>query len=229
MMEHEQPKFRVMGDRSLLVELGDGISREVNRRVRMLYYSLIDRKLGGVVELIPGYATVLIVFDPLKISLAALKAATLRLMETADPSRIPEPRTVRIPVVYGGDFGPDLPWLAEFHHMTPDEVIRYHTATTYHVYMIGFTPGYPYMGEVPVEIATPRRDTPRTQVPQGSVGIAQRQTGIYPVASPGGWQIIGRTPVRLFDPAAWPPTSLEIGDAVNFYPVEKEAFANWQP
>jgi inhibitor of KinA len=106
-MEYEEPKFRLMGDRSLLVALGDDISREVNRRVRMLYYSLMDRKLGGVVELIPSYATLLIVFDPLKISLAGLKAGTLRLMETADPSRIPEPKTVRIPVVYGGDFGPD--------------------------------------------------------------------------------------------------------------------------
>ena len=227
-MEVEQPKFRVMGDRSLLVELGDEISREVHRRVRMLYFSLIDCKLEGVVELIPSYAALLIVFDPLRISLTALKAGTLRLMETADPSRIPEPRTVRIPVVYGGEFGPDLIWLAEIHHMTPDDVIRYHSATTYHVYMIGFTPGFPYMGEVPVEITTPRRDTPRTRVPQGSVGIAQRQTGIYPVASPGGWQIIGRTPIRLFDPAAWPPTPLEIGDAVNFYPIEMEAYKNWQ-
>jgi KipI family sensor histidine kinase inhibitor len=228
-MEYEQPKFRVMGDRSLLVELGDDISREVNQRVRMLYYSLIDRKLGGVVELIPSYATLLIIFDPLKISLAALKASTARLMECTDPSRIPKPKTVRIPVVYGGDFGPDLTWLAETHRMTPDDVIRYHSTTTYHVYMIGFTPGFPYMGEVPAEIATPRRDTPRTRVPQGSVGIAQRQTGIYPVSSPGGWQIIGRTPIRLFDPEVWPPTPLEIGDAVNFYPIEMEAYENWQP
>lgn len=228
-MEFEQPKFRAMGDRALLVELGGDINREVNRRVRMLYFSLIDRKLGGVVELIPSYAALLIVFDPLKMSLVGLKTGILRLMETADPSRIPEPKTVRIPVVYGEDFGPDLLWLAEFHRMTPDDVIRYHSGITYHVYMIGFTPGFPYMGEVPIEIATPRRDTPRTRVPQGSVGIAQRQTGIYPVTSPGGWQIIGRTPVMLFDPAAWPPTPLEIGDAVNFYPIEMETYENWQP
>ena len=228
-MEFEQPKFRAMGDRALLVELGGDINREVNRRVRMLYYSLVDCELGGVVELIPSYAALLIVFDPLKMSLAGLKAGTLRLMETADPSRIPDPKTIRIPVVYGGDFGPDLLWLAEFHRMTPDDVIRYHSGITYHVYMIGFTPGYPYMGEVPIEIATPRRDTPRTLGPQGSVGIAQRQTGIYPVTSPGGWQIIGRTPVRLFDPAAWPPTPLEIGDSVNFYPIEMETYENWQP
>lgn len=228
-MEDEQPKFRVMGDRSLLVHLGDEISREVHQCVRTLYFNLIDCKLAGVVELIPSYATLLIVFDPLKISLAALKTNVARLMESPDPSRIPEPRTVRIPVVYGGDFGPDLPSLAETHCMTPDDVIRYHTATTYHVYMIGFTPGFPYMGEVAAEIATPRRGTPRTRVPQGSVGIAQRQTGIYPVASPGGWQIIGRTPIKLFDPEVWPPTPLEIGDAVIFYSIEMEAFKNWQP
>jgi len=228
-MEFEQPKFRSMGDRALLVELGGEINLEVNQCVRMLYYRLSENKLAGVVELIPSYAALLIVFDPLKISLAALKANTVRLMQSSDPSQIPEPRTVRIPVVYGGDFGPDLPWLAAHHHLSPEEVIRYHTAATYHVYMIGFTPGFPYLGEVPAEIATPRRDTPRTRVPQGSVGIAQRQTGIYPVASPGGWQIIGRTPVRLFDPAAWPPTPFEIGDAVNFYPIEMETYRNWQP
>lgn len=218
-----------MGDRSLLVHLGDEISRGAHQCVRTLYFSLIDCKLEGIVELIPSYATLLIIFDPLKISLAALKTNAARLMESPDPSRIPEPRTVRIPVVYGGDFGPDLTWLAETHCMTPDDVIRYHMATTYHVYMIGFTPGFPYMGEVAAEIATPRRDTPRTRVPQGSVGIAQRQTGIYPVASPGGWQIIGRTPIKLFDPEVWPPTPLEIGDAVIFYSIDKEAFKNWQP
>lgn len=228
-MRYAKPKFRVMGDRSLLVELGEGISRDVSRCVRMLYFSLLDQKPGGVLELIPSYATLLILFNPLQISLTALKILTARLMETADPSRIPEPKTLRIPVVYGGDFGPDLPWLADLHHMAPEDVVRHHTAATYHVYMIGFTPGFPYLGEVSAAIAAPRRKTPRTRVPQGSVAIAQRQTGIYPVASPGGWQIIGRTPVKLFDPAAWPPSPIDIGDAVNFYAIEKEAFDGWLP
>ncbi|MFZ0134209.1 MAG: 5-oxoprolinase subunit PxpB [Desulfobacterales bacterium] len=228
-MLNTQPKFRVMGDRSLLVELGDGIDRDVNRRVRMLCHQVRDRKICGVIELIPGYAGVLIIFDPLKTSLSALKTGIACALETVTSEGVPEPRQVRIPVAYGGDFGPDLSWLAEYHHLTPDAVIRYHTATTYQVYMIGFTPGFPYMGEVPVEIAAPRRSTPRTHVPQGSVAIAQRQTGIYPAASPGGWQIIGRTPFRLFDPATFPPTPLEAGDLVTFYAIEREAFDAWQP
>jgi KipI family sensor histidine kinase inhibitor len=226
-MEYEQPKFRDMGDRSLVVELGDEISQDVNRRVRMLYFSLRDRNLNGIVDLIPSYAALLVVFDPLGISLAALRTAITGLMETADPARIPEPKTVKIPVVYGGSYGPDLVWLAGFCQITAEEVIRLHTATTYHVFMIGFTPGFPYMGEVPAQIAAPRRQTPRTLVPQGSVGIAQRQTGIYPVASPGGWQIIGRTPLRLFDPLATPPAPLTTGDAVTFYPIDGEAFESW--
>ncbi|MFZ0614172.1 MAG: 5-oxoprolinase subunit PxpB [Desulfobacterales bacterium] len=228
-MQDTQPKIRVMGDRSLLVELGDGISREVNQRVRRLYCTLTEHKLGGVIELIPGYATLLVIFDPLRTSLSALKTAIARAVETVASAPIAKPRTVRIPVAYGGAFGPDLTWLAEFHHLTPDEVIRHHSSTTYQVYMIGFIPGFPYMGEVPVEIAAPRRSTPRTHVPQGSVAIAQRQTGIYPAASPGGWQIIGRTPFRLFDPATFPPTPLEPGDLVTFYAIERKAFDAWQP
>ncbi len=228
-MLNTQPKFRVMGDRSLLVELGDRIDREVNRRVRMLCHQVRDRKVCGVIELIPGYAGVLVIFDPLKIALAALKTVIVRAMEPGVPFHMPAPRTLRIPVAYGGDFGPDLNWLAEYHQLTPDAVIRYHTAITYQVYMIGFTPGFPYLGEVPVEIAAPRRSTPRTHVPRGSVAIAQRQTGIYPAASPGGWQVIGRTPIRLFDPAAFPPTPLEAGDLVTFYAIEREVFDAWQP
>lgn len=228
-MQYTQPKFRAMGDRSLLVELGDGIDREVNQRVRMLGHKVRDRELSGVVELIPGYATLLVIFDPLKTSLSALRTGIAEALESIASEGVPEPRTVRIPVVYGGDFGPDLNWLAAYHHLTPETVIRYHTATTYQVYMIGFTPGFPYLGEVPIEIAAPRRSTPRTHVPQGSVAIAQRQTGIYPAASPGGWQIIGRTPFRLFDPAAFPPTPLEAGDLVTFCAIEREAFDAWRP
>jgi KipI family sensor histidine kinase inhibitor len=227
-MIYENPKFLSMGDRSLLVELGDSISLDVNRRVRLLYYNLSCRKLKGIVELIPSYASLLIVFDPLMLSYSVLQTMIIKLFTNPGEMKTPEPRTVEIPVVYGGEFGPDLDWVAEFHSLTPSDVVRHHSATTYHVYMIGFTPGYPYMGEVPFEIVTPRRDTPRTHVPKGSVGIAQRQTGIYPVESPGGWQIIGRTPLTLFDPHATPPVLLETGDVVTFYPIEEEEFESWQ-
>jgi KipI family sensor histidine kinase inhibitor len=218
-----------MGDRALLVELGDEISLEVNQRVRELFYVLDGTKLSGITELLPSYRSLLLIFDPLKISLAALKNRVMVLQKTLDPSLVPEPKTLRIPVAYGDEYGPDLEWVAEYHHITTHEVIRLHSSVTYHVFMIGFTPGYPYLGELPDEIVSPRRKTPRTHVPRGSVGIAQKQTGIYPVESPGGWQIIGRTPINLFDPQAWPPAFLAMGDLVTFDPISKEEYVAWQP
>jgi inhibitor of KinA len=119
--------------------------------------------------------------------------------------------------------------VSDFHGISPEEVIHLHTAATYRVYMIGFMPGYAYMGEIPERLATPRKETPRTRVPAGSVGIAQRQTGIYPAESPGGWQIIGRTPIALFDPRTWPPAALDMGDMVQFHPISPEAYLNWRP
>jgi inhibitor of KinA len=132
---------------------------------------------------------------------------------------LPSPRIVEIPVAYGGEFGPDLQWVANYLKINREEVVHLHTQPIYQVYMIGFMPGFPYMGEVLDSLVTPRRETPRTHVMQGSVGIAQKQTGVYPVKSPGGWQIIGRTPIRLFDPQKNPPSFLEMGDRVKFYAI----------
>jgi KipI family sensor histidine kinase inhibitor len=228
-VKYDKPTYRTVGDGALLVELGDSIDRTVNRSVRTLLYAMSEQQLDGVHDLLPGYASLLVVFDPLRVSVSALRILVEKIHAEPDAVRIPEPRTVRIPVAYGGEFGPDLDWVAQFHGISPEEVVRLHCGTSYTVYMIGFTPGFPYMGELPGEIATPRRKTPRTRVVRGSVGIARHQTGIYPVDSPGGWQVIGRTPVALFDPGAHPPTPLEMGDTVVFYPIEKEAFENWQP
>ncbi len=227
-MLYEHPTYRIMGDRALLVELGDGISPLVSKKVRELFLCLKNNRVEGVVETVPGYRSLLIVYDPLKVTLSALKERLNKLHKTIDRSEIPKPRTLEIPVVYGGECGPDLNWVAEFHRVPPEEVIRLHTGTTYRVYMIGFTPGFAYMGELPDTIATPRKETPRTSVPRGSVGIAQSQTGVYPVESPGGWQIIGLTPLKLFDPAKWPPTPLEMGDRVKFFPIKKEEIARWE-
>ena len=134
---------------------------------------------------------------------------------------LPQAKLVTVPVFYGGDYGPDLDGVAGHLGISSDEVIRLHSQTIYRVYMIGFTPGYPYMGELPAALAVPRRSTPRTRVPKGSVGIAQRQTGIYPVESPGGWQIIGWTPIELFDPQRQMPSLLEMGDGVKFEAVRQ--------
>lgn len=227
-MLFKNPVYRKMGDCSLLVEVGDEIDIDVNQKVRELFAGLKTDPLAGVVDAIPGYRSLLIIFDPLKTTLRQIQEEVQHLLRTLDPSQLPEPKTMEVPVVYGGKYGPDLKWVADYHGITPEEVIRFHTGHTYHVYMIGFMPGYPYMGELPEEIVTPRRETPRTVVPRGSVGLAQKQTGIYSTQSPGGWQIIGWTPLILFDSTRWPPGLLEMGDRVKFYAIKEEELVNWQ-
>jgi inhibitor of KinA len=227
-MLYEKPIFRLMGDRALLVEMGDEISPAVNQSVQELFTALDLQKPRGILELVPGYRSLLVICEPLVVSPAELQPAIIEIHQNLDRSQLPEPRTVKIPVIYGDDYGPDLKAVAEYHHMAAEEVIRYHTQPTYRVYMIGFTPGYPYLGELPDAIATPRRQTPRTLVPRGSVGIAQKQTGIYSVDSPGGWQIIGWTPIPLFDPGSNPPSLLVMGDRVEFYSITADEADQWQ-
>lgn len=217
-----------MGDRSLLVELGDEISPEVNRRVREFYVVLMESPMEGLIEIVPAYRSFLIIYDPLKLDLVMIKNRMEDLQKKIEGIEIPEPKTLEIPVVYGGEYGPDIKWVAQYHNIRVEEVIQLHTGTAYQVYMIGFMPGFPYMGELPESLATPRRETPRTVIPQGSVAIAQRQTGIYPVESPGGWQILGRTPLKLFNPLHSPPTLLEMGDLVKFFSIGEEEFKQWQ-
>jgi len=216
-----------MGDRSLIVELGDEISPAVNRRVRDLDIKLMQNPIEGLVETVPTYRSLLIIYDPLRINVALLKQRIEDLQKRIDGIQIPEPKTMEIPVVYGGEYGPDLEWVAQYHKMSIDEVIQLHTETIYQVYMIGFTPGHPYMAELPKALIMPRRETPRTNVPRGSVAIAKNQTVIYPVESPGGLHILGRTPLKLFNPFQSTPTLLEIGDLVRFFSIEKEEFKQW--
>ncbi|MGD8286323.1 MAG: 5-oxoprolinase subunit PxpB [Desulfobacterales bacterium] len=227
-MRYDNPAFRIMGDRGLLVELGDEIHPEINQSVQELYISVDMRQIQGVVDLVPSYRSLLIVYNPLSIGLEELQKTVLDVFRDTDRSQLPQPKTIKIPVVYGGVYGPDLQWVADFHHIATTDVIAHHLQPTYRVYMIGFTPGYPYLGELPDEIVTPRRETPRTIVPKGSVGIAQRQTGIYSVESPGGWQIIGWTPVELFDPKSRSPSLLTMGDRVRFHQISEEEAAQCQ-
>lgn len=217
-----------MGDRSLLVEVGDEINPAVNRSVQKLFHGMDLKRIKGVQDLVPGYRSLLVTYDPLCVSIDEIKEGIMGIWSDPDQYQLPDPRTVKIPVVYGGDYGPDLKSVARFHNITPEEVIGFHIRPVYRVYMIGFTPGYPYLGEVPDAIATPRRETPRTHVPRGSVGIAQKQSGIYPVDSPGGWQIIGWTPIKLFDPQAQPPSLLVMGDQVKFHAITVQEAAQWE-
>jgi KipI family sensor histidine kinase inhibitor len=220
-------RFLLMGDRGLLVEFGDEISAEVNERVRKMALTLQAGPLEGVIEFVPTYCSLLVLYNPLLIALEDLKKRLKQLEAGLGKISFPDPKLTKIPVLYGGTFGPDLGKVAEYLHLAPEEVTRLHCSKPYYIYMIGFMPGFPYMGELPDAIITPRLKTPRLSVPAGSVAIAQKQTGIYPVESPGGWQILGRTPVKLFSPEKEPPALLRMGDLVQFYPISEKEFHEW--
>jgi len=220
--------FYSMGDRGLLVEFGDEISREINEKVRRMALVVQDDIREGIVEVVPTYRSLLITYNPLLLPVEDLKKRLKRIEEGLQQAPLPEPKLTRIPAVYGGHYGPDLEEVARYHQISPEKVIQLHCSKPYLIYMIGFMPGYPYMGELPEELVTPRLKTPRLVVPKGSVAIAQRQTGIYSMESPGGWQILGRTPMELFDPEQDPPALLQMGDLVQFYPVTEEEFRNIQ-
>lgn len=218
-----------MGDRAILVELGDEISPLVNHRVRELFITLKNQGgIEGIVEIVPSYRSLLIIYEAQSRSLTAIQKGVEEVYSSIDKSKIPEPKRLKIPVVYGGEYGPDLDFVARYHGISPEEAVRRHTENVYQVYMIGFTPGFAYMGELPENISTPRRETPRTSIPSGSVGIAQSETGIYPVVSPGGWQIIGRTPLKLFDVTKRPPALMEMGDNIEFFSIQEKEMSQWK-
>ncbi len=217
-----------MGDRGLLIEFGDEISREINVKVRRMALAVEDEIREGIVEVVPTYRSLLIIYNPLLLPIADLQKRLRRIEEGLQQIPLPEPKLTRIPVVYGGVYGPDLEEVAMYHHLSPERVIQLHCNKPYLIYMIGFMPGYPYMGELPEELVTPRLKTPRLVVPKGSVAIAQRQTGIYSMESPGGWQVLGRTPVELFDPLKDPPALLRMGDLVQFYQISEKEFKEWR-
>ena len=214
------PRFLPAGDRALVVEYGDAIDPDINARVRALA-AVIDRDApAGLVETVPTYRSLMIHYDP-----SVLPADVLEpLVRDADARwssvALPAPRVVEVPTVYGGESGPDLDEVAARAGLRTDEVVAIHAGTDYLVYMMGFMPGFPYLGGMSPRIATPRLGTPRTIVPAGSVGIAGAQTGIYPTESPGGWRLIGRTMVTLFDVQRTPPAMIDAGDYVRFVPIE---------
>jgi KipI family sensor histidine kinase inhibitor len=224
---YSKAKSYLMGDRGLLLEFGDEISREINEKVRRMALAIQAESIEGVVETVPTYRSLLIIYNPVLLPIEDLKKRLERIEEELQQTPLQEPKLTHISVVYGGVYGPDLEGVAKYLRTSPEEVIRLHCSKPYLIYMIGFMPGYPYMGELPQELVTPRLKTPRLVVPKGSVAIAQRQTGIYSMESPGGWQILGRTPVELFDPEKDPPALLQMGDFVQFYPISEEEFHNW--
>ena len=207
-----------LGDSAVLVGFGDDIDLATNLRVHALDAQLQAALLPGVIETVPAYATLLIHYDQLRLDYDAvaqwLRAALASQQQTLQRT----PRQINVPVRYGGEYGPDLASVADYHHASEAEIIRLHSGREYTVFMMGFTPGFPYMGKLDDALATSRLETPRTRVPAGSVGIAGLQTGIYPIESPGGWRLIGRTSLSLFNLASSEPFVFAPGDRVRFIP-----------
>jgi KipI family sensor histidine kinase inhibitor len=208
-----------------LIEFGDSINLKINQKVTALERAIVKAELSEVEELVPTYRSLLVRYDSLKTSYERLVFRIKEIGENLDgsSSRI-DVKEIQVPVVYGGEYGPDILNVANYHGLTEQQVVKLHSEREYRVYMIGFVAGFPYLGTVPDEIATPRLETPRLKVPAGSVGIAEKQTGIYPCEAPGGWQIIGRTPISLFNPLRRPPAILESGDTVKFEPITEQEF-----
>jgi inhibitor of KinA len=216
------------GESVLIVEFEERIDPVVNATTIACAESIQAAAIAGVRDVVPTYRSVAIYFDPLRTDTDALLERITHEAETVEPGALVAGEPLRIPVCYGGDLGPDLPQVAAFARMTADEVIQLHASATYRVFMLGFVPGFAYLGMVDPRIAMPRRATPRVRVPIGSVGIAGVQTGIYPAETPGGWQLIGQTPVRPFDSRRDDPFLMKAGDAVRFYAIDRAEFDRQQ-
>ena len=225
---YQQPRFRLGGDRALYIEVGDAISPEVNRRVKGLLDAIDEAAIEGVEALSPTYRSILVYYDPLKIPLEELKQRLSDLGRALPELASSEASIFEIPTLYGGEFGPDLDFVASHTGLSPEEVIRIHAGTDYLVYMVGFNPGFPYLGGMSEKIAAPRLETPRVKIPAGSVGIAEAQTGIYPLESPGGWRLIARSPLKMCDPSRDPPALVDAGDLVRFVSIDEARYQEIQ-
>lgn len=213
--------IRPASDRSILVSFGDEISLSMHKQVLRLTRILHGAR--GILNLHPAFSTVLIDFDPRLRTHAEVETLVQERLAASSHEAPPEPRTVEIPVCYGGEFGPDLEDVARHNSLTPERVVELHTAAEYVVYFVGFSTCFPYLGGLPAELATPRLSAPRKLVQAGSIGIAGAQAGVYPLTSPGGWRLIGRTALRLFDVDAAPPGFLRMGDQVRFVRMPESA------
>lgn len=224
----EEARFQRASDQSLLVYFGDEISIGAHERTRRLLRALELKPLAGVRNLHPAYCSLLVKFDPLDLRHEEVEEKLRKYVARLGEVKVREPRSVEIAVCYGGEYGPDLPDVSTALGMKPERVIELHASRTYVVFFLGFVPGFAYLGELPKELEMPRMAVPRRKVPAGSVGIAGRQTGVYPVATPGGWRLLGRTPVAMFRPERKELSLLRMGDRVQFVPISKERFAEME-
>lgn len=220
---YSEIKYLISGDRAIIMEFGDEISKKINAKIRSTI-ATIEGKIDGVVELIPTYRSITVVYDPIKIGYLELINKLKEFENSASVEGEETINLVEIPTLYGAEYGPDMDFVKSHSGMTEEEVIKIHTGTDYLVYMLGFAPGFTYLGGLDERIATPRLKSPRLKISAGSVGIAGSQTGMYPSDSPGGWQLIGRTPVKLYDPEAEPPVFIQAGDYVRYISIDQEEY-----
>jgi inhibitor of KinA len=223
-----------LGDHAIIIELGEEINIDIQQKIQLITSYLDDHPLEWMVEYIPAFTTITIFYAPIKIT-QLTQGRILpydfvckqidKILSSLTSGKKIESRKIEIPVCYGGELGPDLETVARINKLTPEEVIQIHTSSDYLVFMIGFAPGFPYLGGMSEKIAAPRRESPRLTIPERSVGIAGKQTGIYPIETPGGWQLIGRTPLQLFRPEENPPTLLRAGDQIKFESISYKEYA----
>lgn len=231
-LSNDSWRIHAMGDRAMIIELGDRVDPQINQTVRAVADALLAAPLEGVIDVVPAFTTVTIHYRPEDVETAGgdeLPHRTVSrwlesVLKRGVTAESEGARIVEVPVCYGGDFGPDLNDVAEKCKLTPTQVIELHAASPHLVYMLGFAPGFPYLGGLDERLAMPRRATPRTRVPAGTVAIAREQTAIYSIETPGGWNLLGRTPVTLFTPRSDPPCLLRPGDRVRFVPIPLERY-----
>ena len=217
-------RYLAAGDSSVSVEFGNEISPEINRQIRAFKIAVEKSGIPGIVETVPTFRSLMVTYDPSEISFEQLKKELSGISVEESAGQETPHHVVEIPVCYGGSYGEDLKDVAAHAGLTEEEVIRLHSSVDYNIYMLGFLPGFPYLGGLDPKLFTPRLDNPRTKIPEGSVGIGGEQTGIYPLESPGGWRLIGRTPLKLYDPDREQPFLYQAGDYIRFVPITAEEY-----